>query len=200
MVVSYRAITTGNVMNLHLLRTFAAVAAHESFSRAAEAIHVSQPAASKAVRELEDQLDMALLKRGGGRVRLTEAGAALYEHARAILALERAAVADLRARQGLEHGSLTIGASMTIATYLLPPLMARFLNRYPGISVRIMSGNTEAIERRLLAYELDIAFVEGPTHDPRVEKTLWHEDELVILAPGDHPLPAKSRINAAELG
>lgn len=188
------------VMNLHLLRTFAAVATHRSFSRAAEAIHVSQPAVSRAVRELEEQLAIPLLARTGGRVRLTEAGAALYEHARAIFALEQAALADLRGRRGLQRGSLTIGASKTIGTYLLPPLIAHFLDRYPNVEVRIISENTRAIERRLLGYELDLAFVEGPIDNPRVDQTFWQDDELVILAPERHPLLACEHVRAADLG
>lgn len=176
-------------MNLHLLRTFAAVAEHQSFSRAAEAIHVSQPAVSKSVRELEQQLGLALLERQGGRVQLTEAGAALYDHARAIFALERAAEADIRERLQLGRGCLTVGASMTIASFMLPPLIAEYLQRYPSIDVRIISGNTGTIEQQVLDHELDVGLVEGPVEDARLERTLWREDELVVVAAADYPLP-----------
>lgn len=175
-------------MNLHLLRTFASVAEYRSFSRAGEAIHISQPAVSRAVRELEGQLGVALLERGGGHVNLTQAGAKLYEHARAIFALEKSAISDLKGLQGLSRGSLTVGASRTIGTYFLPPVIAEFLRRYPAVDVRIVSENTELIRRRLLAYELDVAFIEGSVDDHRVEETFWHEDELVILAHADHDL------------
>ncbi|AFP30276.1 LysR substrate-binding domain-containing protein [Marinobacter sp. BSs20148] len=180
-------------MNLHLLRTFASVAEYRSFSRAGEAIHISQPAVSRAVRELEEQLEISLLERRGGQVNLTQAGAELYEHARSIFALEKSAMADLRGRQGLARGSLTVGASRTIGTYFLPPVIAEFLRRYPAIDVRIISENTELIQRRLLAYELDVAFIEGSLDDHRVEQTFWHEDELVILAHAHHSL---LRVNA----
>lgn len=186
-------------MNLHLLRTFAAVAQHGSFSAAAAAIHVSQPAVSRAVRELEEQLDAALIERGRGKLRLTEAGTSLYNHARAILALERAALADLRSRQKVEKGSLTVGASMTIVTYLLPSLVAEFLRLHPDVDVRIISGNTEAIERQLLEYELDLAFVEGPVSSNRVEQIPWREDELVVVAPTSHPLGERDYVDVCEL-
>lgn len=186
-------------MNLHLLRAFAAVAAQKSFSRAADSIHVSQPAVSKAVRELESQLNIALLERQGRQVRLTEAGATLYGHAQAIFALEEAAVADLRARQGLERGSLTVGASMATATFMLPALIARFLDRYPMIEVKIVSGNTGAVEQRLLDYEVDVAFIERPSDNPRVDQAFWREDELVILAPAGHPLLARECVRTADL-
>ena len=104
-------------LNLHLLRVFFAVAEQRSFSRAAESLFISQPAVSRAVRELEHQVDLALIERGGGGakgrrgIRLTESGQALFEHARAIFAMERAASEDIRARVGLKRGTLAVGAS-----------------------------------------------------------------------------------------
>lgn len=186
-------------MNLNLLRTFAAVAEQASFSRAAEAIHVSQPAVSRAVRELEEQLDIPLVERGRREIRLTEAGAALFAHARAIFALEQAALADIRGRRDIEHGSLTMGASKMIQAYLLPDLIRRFADRYPGVDVRILSDNTDAIERKLLAYELDIAFVEAPIHDSRVELTFWRDDRLVILAAPHHPIADRRSVDPGRL-
>jgi len=186
-------------MNLHLLRTFASVAEYRSFSRAGEAIHISQPAVSRAVRELEEQLEISLLERRGGQVNLTQAGAELYEHARSIFALEKSAMADLRGRQGLARGSLTVGASRTIGTYFLPPVIAEFLRRYPAIDVRIISENTELIQRRLLAYELDVAFIEGSLDDHRVEQTFWHEDELVILAHAHHSLLSVNALKPSDM-
>jgi DNA-binding transcriptional LysR family regulator len=107
-------------LNLHLLRVFAAVVEHAGFSRAAEALFVSQSAVSKALRELEHQLELPLIDRSGGRgVRLTEGGQALYRHARGIFALERAALEEVRERVGLRRGGLRIGASTTVAAYWL---------------------------------------------------------------------------------
>src|SRR5260370_382483 len=105
-------------INLHLLRVFFAVAEQRSFSRAAETLFVSQPAVSKAVRELEHQLDLPLLERGAAGakgVRLTANGAALFDHARGIFALERAATEDIRARVGLKSGRFPVGASSGIS-------------------------------------------------------------------------------------
>lgn len=175
-------------MNLQKLRTFAIVVRHASFSKAAEAIHISQPAVSKAVSDLERELDVSLLTRTGNQLRLTEAGQSLYEYAQAMLTLEQSALADLRRHRGLEKGSLTIGVTRTIGTFYLPPLLAEFLQLYPDIELKIITRNTESIERRLLGFELDIAFIEGPIHDHRVHLTDWHDDDLVILAHPDHPL------------
>src|SRR4051812_9190192 len=97
-------------LNLHLLRLFAAVAKHGSFSRAAEALHISQPAVSKGVREFEAQVGGRLLERGPSGVTLTEAGQALMRHAAMLFGAERAAEKELAALRGLTRGSLSVGA------------------------------------------------------------------------------------------
>lgn len=186
-------------MNLHWLRIFTAVVEHGGFSRAASAIHISQPAVSKAVRQLEDRVGIPLLERGAREITLTEAGRVLYGHARTIFAVERTAESELRALQGIERGLLRVGASTTIATYLLPPLLGAFARRYPGVELRLRSANTEDIVRCLCAYELDVALVEGPVTDPRVEAVAWREDELVVIAPPSHPLAPRGEVRAAEL-
>lgn len=187
-------------MNLHLLRTFASVVEQGGFTRAAQTIHVSQPAVSRAVRELEEQLGLALLERASGPLRCTVAGNALYRHAKGIFALEQAAESDLRGLRGLEAGNLVVGAGRSIATYILPKLLARFLERFADIDVRIVSDNTDAIEQQLLACEIDVALVESPTNDPRIELLDWRDDELVILASARHDFAARDPIDPALLG
>jgi DNA-binding transcriptional LysR family regulator len=174
-------------LKLHLLRIFTAVADQMSFSKAAKALYVSQPAVSKAVRELENQVGQPLFERGAGKLSLTEAGALLAERGRAILAIERTAEEDLGALRGLQHGVLRIGASTTIATYLLPPLIAAFLRNYPGIDLRMTILNTRSIVKLLLDYEIDVALVEGPVADERITSEAWRADELVVIAAPDHP-------------
>lgn len=192
-----------SVMNLHLLRIFAAVAEHRSFSRAASALFISQPAVSKAVRQLEHQLDLALIERGaaGARgvrgVRLTESGQALFEHARGIFALERAATEEVRARVGLKRGRLVVGASTTIAGYWLPRYAAQFAQHVPSAQLGIRVGNTQSVGRALIACEIDLALVEGPVNDERIVATHWRDDELRIIA---HPDTRFARRRPANLG
>jgi DNA-binding transcriptional LysR family regulator len=174
-------------LKLHLLRIFTAVADQMSFSKAAETLYVSQPAVSKAVRELENQVGQPLFERGAGKLSLTEAGALLAERGRAILAIERTAEEDLQALRGLQHGVLRIGASTTIATYLLPPVIATFLRNYPGIDLRLTILNTLSIVKLLLDYEIDVALVEGPVVDERIRSEAWRADEMVVIAAPDHP-------------
>jgi len=181
-------------MNLHLLRIFTAVAEHRSFSRAADALFISQPAVSKAVRQLEQQLDLPLIERGtaGARgakgVRLTESGQALFDHARGIFALERAATEEVRARVGMKRGQLTVGASTTIAGYWLPPYAAEFARRFPSAQLRIRVGNTQVVSAALIECEIDLALVEGQVNDPRIVARHWRDDELQIVA---HPDTAR---------
>jgi len=176
-------------LNLHLLRIFAAVIEQRSFSRAAETLCISQPAVSKAVRELEHQLGLPLIERGVGGargakgVRLTDSGQALFDHARGIFALERAAVEEVRARVGLNSGRLVVGASTTIAGYWLPDYVAGFLQRLPEAQLKVLVGNTQAMSRALIDCEIDIALVEGVVNDPRIVSTHWRNDELTIIAP-----------------
>jgi DNA-binding transcriptional LysR family regulator len=188
-------------MNLHLLRIFTAVAEHRSFSRAAAALFISQPAVSKAVRQLEQQLDLPLMERGlgGARsakgVRLTESGQALFEHARGIFALERAATEEVRARVGMKRGRLTIGASTTIAGYWLPPYAAEFARRFPSAELHVRVGNTRVVSEALIGCEIDLALVEGQVNDPRIIASHWRDDELQIIA---SPAAARRRKHTLE--
>jgi LysR family transcriptional regulator, transcriptional activator of the cysJI operon len=189
-------------INLHLLRIFFTVAQHKSFSRAAEALFVSQPAVSKAVRELEHQLDLPLLERGatGAKgVRLTENGAALFEHARGIFALERAATEDIRARVGLKRGRLSVGASTTIAGYWLPAYATEFCRKFPSIELKIGVGNTQMVCQGLVECEFDVALVEGAVDDPRILATHWRDDRLRIVAHRDAALTRRRKPTLQEV-
>jgi len=186
-------------MNLHLLRIFHTVGEHASFSRAAEHLGISQPAVSKALRELEDQLDVVLIERGARIVSLTEAGQVLFEYAGGIFAMERAALEALQAYSNLERGRLRIGASMTVAGYWLPGYVADFAQAHPGITLSLTSANTQTVADRLLACEVDIALVEGPVEDERIESRPWRDETLLIVAPPDSTLAKAGTVSAADL-
>jgi DNA-binding transcriptional LysR family regulator len=186
-------------LNLHHLRVFAAVAEQRGFSRAATALRISQPAVSKAVRQLERRIGVPLLERAGRASRLTAAGEQLAARARELFAVETAAEEELRALRGLEAGSLRVGASTTVATYLLPAILARFQDAHPAIALRVVSANTRAITRALLERRLDVALVEGPVEHPRISARRWRSDELVLIAPPDHCLASRRRVDVHEL-
>lgn len=187
------------MINLHLLRLFFVVAEQRSFSRAAELLFISQPAVSKAVRELENQLGLPLIERGSAGVRpgkgmqLTESGQAMFEHARGIFALERAALEDVRARIGLKRGRLIVGASTTVAGYWLPEYTARFLREFPSVELEVRVGNTQQISEQLIDCNIDVALVEGVVSDERFVARHWRDDELRIVTCADSLLARKRR-------
>lgn len=174
-------------LNLHLLRLFATVARTGSFSRAAEALHISQPAISKSVRDFELQVGARLLDRGPHGVTATREGAALARHAAVIFAAERAAEEELQAMRGLHQGSLRVGASTTIATYMMPAYLGAFHGAHPGIELNIINANTQAVAELMLGHEIDVALVEGPVDMPGLSSEPWRTDAMVLIVAPTHP-------------
>ena len=172
-------------MNLHALRVFYTVAKLQSFSGAAETLFISQPAVSKALKELEHQLSLKLIERAtkGRKLALTEGGVALYEHARNIFAIEKTAIDDIKSRTGLKRGTIVIGTSTTIASYWLPPYLARFCSAYPNIKVEVKVENTEKIEHALLECSIDLALVEGTPTEKKIVPTHWQDDLMSVVTP-----------------
>ncbi|WP_233830411.1 LysR family transcriptional regulator [Paraburkholderia sp. ZP32-5] len=171
------------------LITFAAVAEHRNISRAAVALHLSQPAVSGQLRQLQDEFGEPLYQRDGRGVRLTPAGEQLASYASRLRDTWRQAHAYRDALRGLEQGTLRIGASTTPASYLLPYLIAEFHRRYPDVTVQAADGNTTEIVSALGS--VDIAMVEGPPGDDLLPDTAvhaWREDEIVAIMPSAHPL------------
>ncbi|MBC8743050.1 LysR family transcriptional regulator, partial [Paraburkholderia sp. UCT31] len=171
------------------LITFAAVAEHRNISRAAVALHLSQPAVSGQLRQLQDEFGEPLYQRDGRGVRLTPAGEQLAAYAARLRDTWRQAHAYRDALRGLEQGTLRIGASTTPASYLLPYLIAEFHRRYPHVSVHTANGNTAEIVGALGS--VDIAMIEGPAGADLPPDTVvhaWREDEIVAIMPRSHPL------------
>lgn len=186
-------------INLHLLRIFFTVVKHNSFSEAGLALYISQPAVSKAVKELEQQLRLPLIERNPHvrqtkGIRLTENGRIMYEHARGIFALENAAIDDIRQRIELKRGQLTIGASTTIAGYWLPDYLAKFYEKHKLIKINIQVGNTLSMSQSLIDCDIELALVEGPVEDDRIEVIPWHHDQLFIIVPANSPLTQQKNI------
>src|SRR5579864_9081201 len=171
------------------LITFAAVAEHRNISRAAVALHLSQPAVSGQLRQLQDEFGEPLYQRDGRGVRLTPAGEQLASYATRLRDTWRQAHAYRDALRGMEQGTLRIGASTTPASYLLPYLIADFHRRYPDVSLHTADGNTTEIVGALDS--VDIALIEGPVGadlPPDTAVHAWREDEIVAIMPRAHPL------------
>ncbi|WP_025598666.1 LysR family transcriptional regulator [Burkholderia sp. WSM2230] len=171
------------------LITFAAVAEHLNISRAAVALHLSQPAVSGQLRQLQDEFGEPLYQRDGRGVRLTAAGEQLAQYAARLRDTWRQAHAYRDALRGLEHGTLRIGATTTPASYLLPYLLADFHRRYPEVTLHTVDGNTTDIVGALGS--VDIALIEGPVGTdlpPDTAVHAWREDEIVAIMPRMHRL------------
>lgn len=160
---------------------FLSVVELQGFSRAAEALHVSQSAVSKGVRELEHQLGLALIEDRRG-IRLTEAGEALLPHARSLFALERIASEVIEDRLRLRQGRLRIGASTTIGSYWLPEAVAEFTRRHPGVVFEMEIGNLGDVARSVSDCTVDIGFVEGTSDIPGLTTRIWQEEPLELIA------------------
>ena len=177
-------------LNLHLLRLFSAVARTGSFSRAAELLHISQPAISKGVRDFELQVGCRLLDRTPKGVRPTREGLALARHAETLFAVERAAEDELLSLRNLDSGSLRVGASTTIATYMIPEYLGIFRRAYPGIDLHLVSANTRDIADLMVAHEIEIALVEGPVDDDSLVSEAWRTDVMGLIAGPEHRFAA----------
>ncbi|WP_433695221.1 LysR family transcriptional regulator [Paraburkholderia phenoliruptrix] len=180
------------------LITFAAVAEHLNISRAALALHLSQPAVSGQLRLLQDEFGEPLYQRDGRGVRLTPAGEQLAQYAARLRDTWRQAHAYRDALRGLEHGTLRIGATTTPASYLLPYLLADFHRRYPEVALHTVDGNTTDIVGALGS--VDIALIEGPVGTdlpPDTAVHAWREDEIVAIMPRSHWLAGAGEVGAA---
>jgi DNA-binding transcriptional LysR family regulator len=182
---------------------FATVIQTGSFSRAAEALHVSQPAISKGVRDFELQIGCRLLDRVPRGVRPTREGQALMRHAEALFETERAAEEEMRSLRNLGEGSLRIGASTTIASYMIAECLSIFHNAHPNIDLHIISANTREIADLTLAHDIDVALVEGPVKDENLIAEPWRTDLMELIVGPRHPFaaaiePIESEVIAAE--
>lgn len=188
-------------LNLHLLRLFATVVRTSSFSRAADVLHISQPAISKGVRDFELQVGCRLLDRTPKGVRPTREGRALARHAETLFAAERAAEDELLSLRNLDSGSLRIGASTTIATYMISEYLGTFHRQYPGIDLHLVIANTRDIANFMLAHEIEVALVEGPVEDEGLEKRAWRKDAMSLIVDPQHRFAANDRgIHGSALG
>ena len=189
-------------MTLDQLRTFQTVAAAKSFRRAAELLHLTQPAISKQIQALEAELDQRLFERGRNS-KLTEAGTTLLKHVSDVSRILKAAkeeIADLREFRG---GHLAIGAAHSIATYVLPNLIDTYRAKYPKVNLSIEAGWSLEIIRRLAAYELDVGLL--VLVDPKLEGfpqltfTPLTTTDLVFVTSANDPLTKRKKITWDDL-
>jgi LysR family transcriptional regulator, low CO2-responsive transcriptional regulator len=185
-------------LTLRQLRVFESVARHLSFSRAAEELHLTQPAVSMQIKQLESNVNLPLFEQVGKRIYLTEAGHELYQYSRSIsqqLADMEVALDELN---GLERGKLNISVVST-ANYFAPNLLAKFCQRYSGITVSLNVSNRETVLKQLADNLTDLAIMGQPPKELDMVSESFMENPLVIIAPPNHPLCHVSQIPVKRL-
>ena len=173
-------------LTVHRLELFLAVLDHGGVGRAAQACHISQPAVSEHLRGLEAHFGVRLVERHGQRVRPTAAAHLVEPYARQALALLRTAEHVVGEVRGLRAGTLTIGASTTPGTYLLPAALGRFHAAYPGITLSLEISDTREIERRVAAGRVELGVIGEAPLVPGLVAEPWVRDELVLIVPRRH--------------
>ncbi len=185
-------------MELHQLRYFVEVSRRRNFTRAAQACRVAQPSLSQQIIKLEKELGQPLLDRTRRKILLTPAGQRFLPQAQAILA----AVEDARRMVSLDdalHGQLSIGAISTIAPYLLPQILARFLHSRPQATVSVVENLTPVLVEACLAGELDAAIVALPINEPMLEAVPLFTESLLLATAYEHPLARQRSVKLTDL-
>lgn len=184
-------------MNLHHLSLFLGIAEAGSISEASKRLFVSQPALSRQLKELEDRLNVELFERLPRGMRLTHAGEVLHGYAGRLFEIEKAAEAAMREVADVRRGVLSLAASNTIGTYVLPGLLARYRKQYPTISIALFVGNSEQVADGVADLRFSIGFVEGPAHVDGLKQVHFMHDEIIPVVAAAHPLAQARRMEEA---
>ncbi len=186
-------------MNLHHLAIFTTVAATGSLTASARKLHISQPALSRELKAFESRLGVTLFERHAKGMRLTQAGEVLNRYAVRLFELERTAEAAMREIAGAMRGRLTLGASNTIGTYVLPPVLAAYRRQRPRVQISLFVGNTEQVSQGVDDMLFMLGFIEGPLHVQGLRTTVFQQDEIVPVAAPDHPLLKRKALKPSDL-
>lgn len=180
-------------MLLRHIRYFLAVTEHRNFTRAAEALHVSQPTLSQQIKQLEDVLGAQLLDRTGRTIRLTDAGKAYAQYARRALQDLDAGRRAIHDAKELTRGELRLAMTPTFTAYLMGPLMAAFHDRYPGIHLSVTEMNQDHIEALLAQDDLDIGVGFKQARSAEIDSRVWFVETLAVMVGKRHPYATRRR-------
>lgn len=178
---------------------FRAVAERRSFRKAAEELYLTQPAVSLQIKALEEDFGVQLFNRTGPHITLTEAGRILLEYSRQVSTLLAQVEQDIAALGGKHAGQLALGASTTIAQYVLPRLLSEFCGQHPHVHPTLISGNTEHIVEAVEKQKIELGLIEGPAHSRGVRTVPFLEDDLVLIVSAAHPWAERNSILCTEI-
>lgn len=181
------------------LQVFYTVARLLSFTKAAETLHMTQPAVTFQVRQLEEHFNTRLFDRTHNRVTLTEAGRKSFEYAEQIFELYAQMENSVKDLTGDVSGALTLGASTTIAEYMLPALLRGFTLEYPDVNLKLRVSNTEGIVSMVENSMIDLGVVEAPVSNKNLLVEICRIDQLVVIVPPNHPIAERKTISMEEV-
>ena len=181
------------------LVVFRAVAEQLSFRKAAEELYLTQPAVSLQIKALEEDLGVQLFDRSGAHITITPAGRVLLDYAVQVNVLLVQAEHEIAALSGEHSGQLALGASTTIAQYVLPRLLGEFCREYPRVHPTLVSGNTEHIVEAVEKQKISLGFIEGPARSREVKPEPFLEDELVLIASSAHEWTERTSVCCSEI-
>lgn len=181
------------------LKVFRSVAKNLSFTKASQDLFISQPAITKHIQELESAYQTRLFDRQGSRISLTESGKLLLEHCERILEDYKRLEYEMHLLHNECTGGLKLGASTTIAQYVLPPLLAGFIKKFPQVNLSLTNGNSREVEAALQEHSIDLGLVEGVFRLPNLKYTTFLEDELVAVVRTGSDLPVGDEITPGDL-
>lgn len=182
-------------MDLRKLTIFRAVARHASFTRAAEQLHMAQPAVSIAVRKLEQELDLLLFHRQDKGIALTAEGKALLRHADRILDDVREAQLEMDELRGLRKGEVRIGIPSMLGSYYFPEILMAFKQRYPDLNLSVVEAGTRDIQQQIDAGELDMGIIVRDQLPDDLEAKVFLQAEMVACVPREHPFALHPRVS-----
>lgn len=181
------------------LKVFRSVAKNLSFTKAANELFITQPAITKNIQTLEADLGLRLFNRKGNRIYLTAEGLVLLEHADKIFGLQLKLEDALNSFKKNPSGSFRLGASTTIAQYVIPPVLSKFHKRYPDVKLSLFTGNTEQVANTLLRGEIDLGIVEGKIKNKDIHYFKFISDELVAVIGSKYNLTSTNEISLGKL-
>jgi DNA-binding transcriptional LysR family regulator len=180
---------------------FFEVARQLSFTRASEVLSISQPAASKQIKQLEEHYKTSLFVRKGMNVSLTEAGKVLYRHLQSAKTLARQLDIDLgnAGKKQQLRGDLKLGGSTTVALYIIPPVLSGFRKKFTDVKISLLNRNSENVLKALLDNEIDLGIIEGRKKMAKVSSTSFLVDEVVAVCSSASSLAKKAKCSLSEL-
>jgi DNA-binding transcriptional LysR family regulator len=181
------------------LQVFYTVAKQLSFTKAAEILFMTQPAVTFQVKQLEEHFNTRLFERSHSKITLTPAGEVALEYAEKILSMTTEMETRLGEMTGQVSGILMVGASTTIAEYMLPRLLGDFKNEFPQVQARLTVANSETIESKVADHTLDVGLIEAPSRDTQLTCEVCCEDELVVICAPNHPVAKLKDISPQKL-